>query len=214
MKEVLHGQERSLLYWGGRVLPLGQTKPQLGRYFCISHMNKVMGETRTLTHHARAAALNRMVPLAESYEHNALAMAHLEQNVRSWSSNRETREMEIFKQGQGTQRRETLCLGHTSSTLWPFLAGKIHTAVTLQINVPSDECICSDAKPSRASCAGTQPVSSRWMIHIHRAYSVLMLLAELLRRVLTYSGLHQPPAVLPEAQSMDAPVSSDQVCLL
>ena len=137
------------IVWGrGGGVRLGQTKPQLGRYFCISHMNKVMGENRTLTHHARAAALSGMVLLAGSYKHNTLAMAHLEQNVRSWSSNRETRETELFKQGQGTQRIESLCLGHTSSTLWPFLADKIRTVVTLQINVPS-ECICSDAKPSR-----------------------------------------------------------------
>lgn len=59
-EEALCCQERSLLYWGrgweeGGVIPLGQTKPHLCRYFCISHMKKVMGETRAFTHHASTA---------------------------------------------------------------------------------------------------------------------------------------------------------------
>lgn len=51
----------------------------------------------------------------------------------------------------GTHRRESLCSGLTSSSLWLFLTDKIHTTVTvtLQINVPRDECIGSDIKPSR-----------------------------------------------------------------
>lgn len=127
---------------GVGVLPLGQTKPQPGRYFCISHMNKVMGETRTLTHHARAAAPSRMVLLAESYKHNTLAMAHkmLGHGAAAKKQGRWT----FSNKGKGP-----LCLGDSSSTLGPFLADKICTAVTLQINVPSDECIHSDAQPSR-----------------------------------------------------------------
>lgn len=134
---------------GGRLLHLGQTKPQLGRYFCITHMNKVAGETRTLTHHARAAALSRTVLLAESYKQRfGNGSPRTKYKVMKQQQRNNWKLMEIFKQGQGTQRRETLCLGHTSSTFWPFLADRICTAVTLQRNVPSGGCICRDAKPS------------------------------------------------------------------
>lgn len=70
-----------------------------------------MGKTGTLIHHARAATLSL---LAETYKHNALAMAHLEQNAMSQSNNRETREMDIFKQGQGrdTQERKPVFWAH------------------------------------------------------------------------------------------------------
>lgn len=134
--------------------------------------------------------------LQQSYKQSALAVAHLEQNVRSWSSIRETMEKEIFKQGQGTQWSYSLCLGHTSSLLWPFLADKIHIAVTLQMNVPSDECICSATKPSRGWVC-KHSASSLQMDDTSTDLTLLMF-AELLSLVLTYSGLHWPPAVLPE----------------
>lgn len=71
-----------------------QRKPELGMDCCISRINKVLLESRTPTHHA---ALSRVVPTAE-LQMQHLDNAHLEQNVGLWSSNREIREMGIFKQ--------------------------------------------------------------------------------------------------------------------